>query len=161
MAKDKKKKDEEKPKKNDFKSFLKKRAPIYLALIAMLVVFVIPEYTKGTLEKSFPEFSAEEQLVVDILMKYDGPNNDGLTVLQALENKIDEEYPNEKIYDHKKTAVDLVVTGIDSEEYNVNFNFKSHNGEMNYDWNVNVISEEISSNNPDAKYIIDLVNYYD
>ena len=94
-------------------------------------------------------------------MKYDGPNNDGLTVLQALENKIDEEYPNEKIYDHKKTVVDLVVTGIDSEEYNVNFNFKSHNGEMNYDWNVNVISEEISSNNPDAKYIIDLVNYYD
>ncbi|QLH03639.1 hypothetical protein C5F47_08860 [Nitrosopumilus cobalaminigenes] len=161
MAKDKKKKEEEKPKKNDFKSFLKKRAPIYLALIAMLVVFVIPEYTKGTLEKSFPEFSAEEQQVIDILMKYDGPNNDGLTVLEALENKIEEEYPNEKIYDHKKTVVDLVVTNVDSEEYKVNFNFKSHNGEMNYDWNVNVISEEISSNNPDAKYIIDLVNYYD
>ena len=60
--------------------------------------------TKGTLEKSFPELSAEEQQVVDILMKYDGPNNDGLTVLEALENKIDEEYPNEKIFDHKKTT---------------------------------------------------------
>jgi len=56
MGKESKKK-EDKPKKNDFKAFLKKRAPIYLALIAMLVVFVIPEYTKGTLEKSFPEFS--------------------------------------------------------------------------------------------------------
>ena len=160
MGKESKKK-EDKPKKNDFKSFLKKRAPIYLALIAMLVVFVIPEYTKGTLEKSFPEFSAEEQQVIDILMKYDGPNNDGLTVLEALENKIDEEYPNEKIYDHKKTVVDLVVTNVDSEEYKVNLNFKSHKGEMNYDWNVNVISEEISSNNPESKYIIDLVNYYD
>jgi hypothetical protein len=102
MAKDKKKKVDDKPKKNDFKSFLRKRAPIYLALIAMLVVFVIPEMTKGTLEKSFPEFSAENQQVVDILMNYDGPNNDGLTVLQALENKISEEYPDEKIYDHKK-----------------------------------------------------------
>jgi len=160
MGKESKKK-EDKPKKNDFKSFLKKRAPIYLALIAMLVVFVIPEYTKGTLEKSFPEFSAEEQQVIDILMKYDGPNNDGLTVLEALENKIDEEYPNEKIFDHKKTTVDLVITNIDSEEYKVNFNFKSHKGEMNYDWNVNVISEEISSNNSESKHIIDLVNYYD
>jgi len=160
MGKESKKK-EDKPKKNDFKAFLKKRAPIYLALIAMLVVFVIPEYTKGTLEKSFPEFSAEEQQVMDILMKYDGPNNDGLTVLEALENKIDEEYPNEKIFDHKKTTVDLIITNVDSEEYKVNFNFKSHKGEMNYDWNVNVISEEISSNNSESKYIIDLVNYYD
>ncbi len=160
MGKESKKK-EDKPKKNDLKSFLKKRAPIYLALIAILVVFVIPEYTKGTLEKSFPEFSVEEKQVVDILMKYDGPNNDGLTVLEALENKISEEYPNEKIFDHKKTMVDLVVTNIDSEKYKVNFNFKSYNGEMNYDWNVDIISEEISSNNPEAKHIIDVVNYYD
>jgi len=160
MGKESKKK-EDKPKKNDFKSFLKKRAPIYLALIAMLVVFVIPEYTKGTLEKSFPEFSAEEQQVIDILMKYDGPNNDGLTVLEALENKIDEEYPDEKIFDHRKTTVDLIITNVDSEEYKVNFDFKSHKGEMNYNWNVNIISEEISSNNSESKYIIDLVKYYD
>jgi len=160
MGKESKKK-EDKPKKNDFKSFLKKRAPIYLALIAMLVVFVIPEYTKGTLEKSFPEFSAEEQQVIDILMKYDGPNNDGLTVLEALENKIDEEYPDEKIFDHRKTTVDLTITNVDSEEYKVNFNFKSHKGEMNYNWNVNIISEEISSDNSESKHIIDLVKYYD
>ena len=160
MGKESKKK-EDKPKKNDFKSFLKKRAPIYLALIAMLVVFVIPEYTKGTLEKSFPEFSAEEQQVMDILMKYDGPNNDGLTVLEALENKIDEEYPDEKIFDHRKTTVDLIITNVDSEEYKVNFNFKSHKGEINYNWNVNIISEEISSDNSESKHIIDLVKYYD
>jgi hypothetical protein len=161
MAKDKKKKEEDKPKKNDFKSFLRKRAPIYLALIAMLVVFVIPEMTKGTLEKSLPELSAENQQAVDILMKYNGPNNDGLTVLQALENKIDEEYPDEKIFDHKKTTVDLTVTNVNSEEYQVIFNFKSHKGEMNYDWKINVVSEEITSNNSEAKYIIDLVDYYD
>ena len=160
MGKESKKK-EDKPKKNDFKSFLKKRAPIYLALIAMLVVFVIPEYTKGTLEKSFPEFSAEEQKVMDILMKYDGPNDSGLTVKEALENKIDEEYPDEKIFDHRKTTVDLTVTNVNSEEYQVVFNFKSHKGEMNYDWNVNVVSEKISSSNSESKYIIDLVNYYD
>jgi hypothetical protein len=161
MAKDKKKKEEDKPKKNDFKSFLRKRAPIYLALIAMLVVFVIPEMTKGTLEKSLPELSVENQQAVDILMKYNGPNNDGLTVLQALENKIDEEYPDEKIFDHKETTVDLTVTNVNSEEYQVIFNFKSHKGEMNYDWKINVVSEEITSDNSEAKYIIDLVDYYD
>ena len=155
------KKKEDKPKKNDFKSFLKKRAPIYLALIAMLVVFVIPEMTKGTLEKSFPEFSDEEQRIVDILMKYNGPNDDGLTVMEALESKISEEYPNEKIFDHKKTVVDLTVTNVNSEEYQIIFNFKSHKGEMNHDWNVNVESEEITSNNSDGKHIIELVNYYD
>ena len=160
MGKDIKKK-EDKPKKNDFKSFLKKRAPIYLALIAMLVVFVIPEMTKGTLEKSFPEFSDEDQRIVDILMKYNGPNDDGLTVMEALENKISEEYPNEKIFDHKKTVVDLTVTNVNFEEYQVNFNFKSHKGVMNYDWNVNAESEEITSNNSEGKYIIELVNYYD
>ncbi len=160
MGKDIKKK-EDKPKRNDFKSFLKKRAPIYLALIAMLIVFVIPEMTKGTLEKSFPEFADEEQRVVDILMKYNGPNNDGLTVMAALESKISEEYPNEKIFDHKKTVVDLKVTNVSSDEYNVNFDFKSHKGEMNFDWNVNLESEEITSNNSEGKHIIELVNYYD
>ena len=160
MGKESKKK-EDKSKKNDFKSFLRKRAPIYLALIAMLVVFVIPEMTKGTLEKSLPELSVENQQVVDILMKYNGPNNDGLTVLEALENKIDEEYPDEKIFDHKKTIVDLTVTNVNSEEYQVIFNFKSHKGEMNHDWKINVSSEEITSNNSEAKHIIDLVDYYD
>ncbi|MGH1566029.1 MAG: hypothetical protein ACRBB5_01060 [Nitrosopumilus sp.] len=160
MDKDIKKK-EDKSKKKDFKSFLRKRAPIYLALIAMLVVFVIPEMTKGTLEKNFPELSDENQQVVDILMGYDGPNNDGLTVLEALENKINEEYPNEKIFDHKKTTIDLTITNVDSKEYQVNFNFKSHKGEMDYDWTVNVGSEKITPNNSEAKYIIDLVDYYD
>jgi len=160
MGKDDKKK-EDKPKKNDFKSFLRKRAPIYLALIALLVVFVIPEMTKGTLEKSFPELSDEDQQAIDILMKYDGPNDDGLTVIEALENKISEEYPNEKIFDHKKTVVDLAVTKINSEEYQVKFNFESHKGEMNFDWNVNVESEKIIANNLQGKHIIELVNYYD
>ena len=160
MAKDKKKK-EEKPKKSDFKSFLKKRAPIYLALIALLVVFVIPELTKGDLESSLPELSPEDQRVVDILMGYNGPNNDGLTIMEAIEMKIAEEYPDEKIYDHKKTNVNLTVTNIDTQEYQITLNFESYKGQLNYDWNVDVSSGDIKSNNPASKYIIDIVNYYD
>ena len=160
MARDKKKK-EDKPTKSDFKAFLKKRAPIYLGIIALFVVFVIPEFTKGDLESSLPEFSAEDQQVVDILMRYNGPNELGLTVQEAISNKISEEYPDEEILNNKKTIVELTVTNIDSAKYQVLFNFESHKGEINYDWNVDVNSGKITSNNPESKYIIDLVDFYD
>jgi hypothetical protein len=160
MRKDRKK-DKEKPKKSEFKAFLKKRAPIYLGIIGLFVLFVVPEFTKGSLESSFPELTVNEQKVIDILMGYDGPNDSGLTVMDAISNKISDEYPDEKIYDNKKTKVELTVSSINSEEYQVILNFKSHNGEMNYDWNVNTKSEEITSNNPESKYIMDLVDFYD
>ena len=160
MAKDKKKK-EEKPKKSDFKAFLKKRAPIYLGLIAMFVVFAVPELTKGDLESSFPELTSEEQQIVDVLMGYNGPNESGLTVIEAISNKISEKYPDEKIFDNKKTTVGLTVSGIESEKYQVVLNFESHKGEMNYDWNVDMNSGEITSNNQESKHIIEVVDFYD
>ncbi len=114
MSKDRKEK-EEKPKKNDFKAFLRKRAPIYLGLIGLFILFVVPDLMKGDLESSFPELTSEEQQVLDILMGYDGPNDSGLTVIDAIAMKISEEYPNEKIYDNKKTNVELTVSNVDSE----------------------------------------------
>ena len=160
MGKDRKDK-EEKPKKSDFKAFLRKRAPIYLGIMGLFMLFVVPDLMKGDLESSFPELTSEEQQVMDILMKYDGPNDSGLTVMDAISMKISEEYPDEKIYDNKKTKVGLTVSNIDSEEYQVILNFKSHKGEMNYDWNVDMNSEKIISNNQESKYIIDLVDFYD
>jgi len=160
MGKDRKEK-EEKPKKNDFKAFLRKRAPIYLGIMGLFMLFVVPDLMKGDLESIFPELSTEEQQVIDIIMKYDGPNDSGLTVMDAISMKISEEYPDEKIYDNKKTKVGLTVSNIDSEEYQVVLNFKSHKGEMNYDWNIDMSSEKITSNNQESKYIIDLVDFYD
>ena len=160
MGKDRKEK-EEKPKKSDFKAFLRKRAPIYLGIMGLFILFVVPDLMKGDLESSFPELTSEEQQVIDILMKYDGPNDSGLTVMNAISMKIDEEYPDEKIYDNKKTKVELIISNINSEEYQVVLNFKSHKGEMNYDWNVDVSSEKITSNNQESKYIINLVDFYD
>ena len=160
MGKDRKEK-EKKPKKNDFKAFLRKRAPIYLGIMGLFILFVVPDLMKGDLESSFPELTSEEQQVIDILMKYDGPNDSGLTVMDAISMKIDEEYPDEKIYDNKKTKVELTISNINSEEYQVVLNFKSHKGEMNYDWNVDMSSEKIISNNQESKYIINLVDFYD
>jgi len=157
MGKDK----EEKPKKSDFKAFLRKRAPIYLGLIGLFIIFIVPDLTKGDLESSFPELSSEEQQVIDVLMGYNGPNESGLTVMDAISMKISEEYPDEKIYDNKKTNVSLTVSSVSSEEYQVVLNFESHKGEMNYNWNVDMSSGKIASNNQESKYIIDLVDFYD
>ena len=160
MGKDRKDK-EEKPKKSDFKAFLRKRAPIYLGIIGLFILFVVPDLMKGDLESSFPELSSEEQQVIDVLMGYNGPNESGLTVMDAISMKISEEYPDEKIYDNKKTNVELTVSIVDSEEYQVVLNFESHKGEMNYNWNVDMTSGKITSNNQESKYIIDLVDFYD
>ena len=156
------KKEEQKPKKNNLKAFLKKRAPLYLAGIALIVISANGVLSEKHLDNFLIDLSEEEQIVVDILMQYNGPNESGLNVKDAIENKINEEYPNMKIFDDRTTRIHVVVTNINLEEYQVILNFKSDKGnDINYDWNVNIDSKEIKSNNPESKYIINIVDFYD
>ena len=99
------KKVEEKPKKNNLKAFLKKRAPLYLAGIALIVISANGVLTEKHLDDFLIDFSEEEQIVVDILMQYNGPNESGLNVKDAIENKINEEYPDKKIFDDRNTRI--------------------------------------------------------
>ncbi len=158
------KKKEDKPKKSDFKAFLKKRAPIYLGIIAIFVVFVIPELTKGDLQNSFPDnLTDDEKQILEILMSYSGPNEKGLTIMNAIKEQIATEYPDEKIYDNKKTKVELNITRhVDStENYNVVLIFESYKGKIDYVWNVNLNTKEIKAESSNAKHIMDIVDYYD
>ena len=158
------KKKEDKPKKSDFKAFLKKRAPIYLGIVAIFVVFVIPELTKGDLQSSFPDnLTDDEKQVLEILMSYSGPNEKGLTVMNAITEQIATEYPDEKIYNNKKTKVELNISKeIDStENYKVVLIFESYKGKIDYVWNVNLNTKEIKAESSNAKHIIDIVDYYD
>ena len=136
------KKEEQKPKKNNLKAFLKKRAPLYLAGIALIVISANGVLSEKHLDNFLIDLSEEEQIVVDILMQYNGPNESGLNVKDAIENKINEEYPNMKIFDDRNTRIHVVVTNINLEEYQVILNFKSDKGnDINYDWNVNIDSK--------------------
>ena len=155
------KKEEEKPKKNNLKAFLKKRAPLYLAGIALIVISVNGVLTEKHLDDFLIDFSEEEQIVVDILMQYNGPNESGFNVKNGIEDKIKVEYPDEKIFDNRNTRVKLDVAEINLEEYQVVLNFKGHKGEIIFDWNVNIDSKEIESNNIISKNIINLVDFYD
>lgn len=158
MVKDSKK-TEDKPKRNDLKSFLKKRAPFYLAAIALIVISAQGILSEKNLENSLPDLSNEEQKVVDILMNFNNGDASKFTVMEVLKNQINDEYPDEKIFGHKKTTVELVITNVNSDEYNVILNFRSYKGEMNFDWNVDVNSEKIISNNPESKHVIEVVYY--
>ena len=161
MVRDSKKK-EEKPKESAFKKFVKKRAPIYLAVIAIVIIFIVPELTKGDLQSNLPEnLTEQERQVVDTLMAYDGPNKEGLSVMDAISNEISENYPNEKIYDNKKTVVNVSVNKLDWENYQVIFDFESYKEDLHYDWNVNMQNGNVDGNDEESKYIIDLVDFYD
>ena len=161
MVRDSKKK-EEKPKESPFKKFLKKRAPVYLAVIALLIVFVVPELTKGDLKDKFPEnLTDEDQLVLDSLMSYNGPDREGYTLYEALSNKISEEYPNEKIYDNKKTNVNVSISKLEDQNYQVLFNFESYKGSTQYDWNIDLQTGNVIGNNQDSKSLKNLVDFYD
>jgi len=161
MVRDSKKK-EEKPKESQFKKFLIKRAPIYLAAIAIMIIFIVPEFTKGDLQSSFPEnLTDEERLVVDTLMAYDGPNKEGLSIMDAISNEISEEYPNEKIYDNKKTEVNVVVSNVENEKYQVVFDFESYKDDFHYSWDIDMQTGDIRGNDEESKYIINLVDFYD
>ena len=161
MVKDSKKK-EVKPKESQFKKFLIKRAPVYLAVLAITVIFIVPELTKGDLQSSFPEtLTEEEKLVVDTLMAYDGPNEEGFSIMDAISNEISEEYPNEKIFDNKKTKVNVVVSNVENENYQVVFDFESYKGDFHYNWNMDMQTGDVTGNDEESKYIINLVDFYD
>ena len=156
------KKKEEKPKESPFKKFVKKRAPIYLAVTAIVIIFVVPELTKGDLAGSLPQdLSEEEQNVLDTLMAYKGPNNEGLSLMDAISDQITEKYPNEKIYDNKKTKVDVSLSKLDGENYQIIFVFDSYKDDLHYDWNIDMQKGDIDGNDKDSKYIINLVDFYD
>ncbi len=156
------KKKKEKLKESQLKKFLIKRAPIYLAAIAIMIIFIVPDLTKGNLQSSLPQtLTQEEKEVVDFLMAYDGPNEKGLSLLDAISKEISEEYPNEKIYDNKKTKVNVVVSNLENERYQVIFDFESHKDDFHYDWNIDMQTGDIKGNDEESKYIINLVDFYD
>ena len=161
MVRDSKKK-EEKPKESPFKKFLKKRAPVYLAVIALVIVFVIPQLTKSDLQDKFPQnFSEENQLVLDSLMSYNGPDKEGYTLADAISNQIKEEYPNEEIYDNKKTVVDVSISTLDGTNYQVFFDFESYKGTIQYDWNIDMQTGNVKGNDEASQNIKNLVDFYD
>ncbi len=155
------KKDEEKD--SSFKRFLKKRAPLYGLALTAFVIFLVPELTGDSIEDHLGTLSGPEGRALEILKSYDGPNDLGLKLIDALSDQIKSEYSDKNIFEHKDTKSSLVVELREGEKstYSISWSFETYRETIDYVWTVDVNPEVVYPENSAAKRIVDIVDYYD
>ena len=149
-----------------FLAFLKKRAPIYLGILGLFIVFAYPALTEKNLESLLPNsFEGEEKIAIELIKSYQGTNQRGMTILQVIEEIIVNKYPDEKIFDNEDTLADLIVSNLNDREAEFThediFHFKAHDEMMAYSWYVNIDTSEISPIDIDTRKVMQTVDYYD
>jgi len=164
-----KKKPDEKTKSDNpksFSSFLKKRAPIYLGIIGLFMIFAYPALTEKNLESLLADdsFEGNERLALEMVKFYKGSNDSGISVIDVIEEKINDKHDGQKIFDHEKTWADFTVEVVNNNNkvYEVVFVFNAENNEpLQYEWHVNIETGEIDPRDTPSKIIIQRVDYYD
>jgi hypothetical protein len=147
-----------------FSSFLKKRAPIYLGIIGLFMIFAYPALTEKNLESLLVDdsFEGNERIAVEMVKFYKGSNDEGMTILQVIEEKINDKYSDQKIFDDEDTWAEFTAEAKDVKNYEVVFVFSVENNQsMRYEWNVNLESQEISSTDSPSRVILQIVDHYD
>ena len=150
-----------------FAAFLKKRAPIYLGLIGLFFLFAYPALTEKDLNSILDNsFEDNEKIAVDLVRTYSGPNDSGITILEVIEEKINEKYSNQKIFDDKETWAEFVVENIENRNegftHEVVFVFNAENNQsLMYGWYVNIENGKISPIDTVSKSIQQAVDYFD
>ena len=164
----KKKPDEIKKSDNpkSFSAFLKKRAPIYLGLIGLFIIFAYPALTEKNLESLLADdsFEGNERIAVEMVKFYKGSDDSGISVMDVIEEKINDKHEGQKIFDHEKTWADFTVEAVNNSNkvYEVVFAFNAENNEpLQYEWHVNIETGEIDPRDTPSKIIIQRVDYYD
>ena len=164
----KKKPDEIKKSDNpkSFSSFLKKRAPIYLGIIGLFMIFAYPALTEKNLESLLADdsFEGNERLALEMVKFYKGSNDSGISVIDVIEEKINDKHEGQKIFDHEKTWADFTVEAVNNNNkvYEVVFVFNAENNEpLQYEWHVNIETGEIDPRDTPSKIIIQRVDYFD
>ena len=63
-----------------FSSFLKKRAPIYLGIIGLFMIFAYPALTEKNLESLLADdsFEGNEKIAVEMVKSYKGSDDTGI-----------------------------------------------------------------------------------
>jgi len=163
-------KDDKKPKKeSDLKKFLNKRSFIYLSAAVFFVVFIVPDMiAPSDLEKKLVENleSDEQNIAWSIVKSYRGSDDMGSTLGEILLIQIENAYPNEKIFEHRDTIIEIsAIPGpefeIDDGIYQVTFSFKTYDNDRDYVWNVAIQTDEIFPINDGAKKMMNIVEFYD
>ena len=146
-----------------FGAFLKKRAPIYLGLIGLFLLFVYPAIIEKDLNSILDDsFEGNDRIAVDLVKFYSGPNDSGIKIIEVIEEKINEKHEGQKIFDDEKTWAEFIVEKENKKLYEVVFIFNAENNEpLQYEWHVNLENGDIDPRNTASKIIIQRVDYYD
>ena len=153
-----------------FGAFLKKRAPIYLGLIGLFLLFVYPAMTEKNLDSILDDSGVGDyRIAVDMIKFYSGPNDSGIKIIEVIEEKINEKHEGQKIFDDENTYATFFVEPIppfleanDEFTHQVIFRFDAEdNQQLVYNWFVNIENGEISPIDDDTKNIQQTVDYYD
>ena len=162
------KKDNYPEKESDLKKFLKKRSFIYLMCAVAFVVIVVPDMiAPSDLEKKLVENleNEEQNTAWQIIKSYKGANNEGFELFDLMIKLIEDAYPTEDILKHKDTIIEISAVNKDAEYgvgfYEVYFTFQTYNDSKKYIWKVNILTEEISPVNSEARQMLNNVDYYD
>ena len=167
--KDKREEDKKIKKESALKKFLKKRSFIYLMAAVFFVVFIVPDMmAPSALEKILVENleSDEQNIAWNIVKSYRGTDGMGSTLGEILLIQIENTYPNEKIFEHRDTIIEIsAIPGpefeIDDGIYQVTFSFKTYDNDRDYVWNVAIQTDEIFPINDGAKKMMNIVEFYD
>ena len=149
-----------------FAAFLKKRAPIYLGLLGLFFVFAYPAITEKNLESLLEDdsFEGNERLALEMVKYYKGTDGGGISVIDVIEEKINDKHEGQKIFDDEKTWADFTVEPVNNnnKNYKVMFVFNAENNEpLQYEWHVNLENGNIDPRDTPSKIIIQRVDYYD
>ena len=148
-----------------FSGFLKKRAPIYLGIIGLFMIFAYPALTEKNLESLLADdsFEGNERIAVEMVKFYKGTNDTGMTILQVIEERINDKYPDQKIFDDVYTWAEFTAEEVHSDRvYKVGFLFSVDNKKsMQYEWHVNIENENIDPRDTPSRIILQIVDSYD
>ena len=155
-------------KESDLKKFLKKRSFLYLMCAVVFVVFFVPDMiAPSDLENKLVENleSDEQNTAWNIVKSYNGPDNSGYNLFDAIISQTENAYPNERILKHNDTMLEVSILDIQEQNgiifYEVHFTFQTYNAVREYIWNVNIQTEEIIPVNDDARKMMNIVDFYD
>ena len=161
--------DHKKPEKeSDIKKFLKKRSFIYLMCAVAFVVIVVPDMiAPSDLEKSLVENleTDEQNIAWNIVKSYQGPDNSGYNLYDAIITQIENSYPNENILGHRDTIIEISAADLQEKVgdgvYQIDFSFQTYDDNREFVWQVNIQTSEIFPINNGAKKMMDIVDFYD
>ena len=132
--------------------FLRKRAPVYAALIGVFLIFALPGVLEDDLEDLVPELPGEDGRALDAVMSYSGPDGEGLSILQALDGKLTERF-GEDVYGDAEVSAE--VSG-----ESVVMVFETGPESIEYRWMLGD-DGEVRADNTAAKSVLDTVLFYD